>query len=84
MTDNIWTAISRYATFDHEFANIMENMDKFDFKIVKGLVDAEISRLPYVPSQLRFEDKFGILEKSKGMADSSRISNRRNSVLQYR
>lgn len=84
MTDNIWTAISRYATFEHEFAMIMENMDRFDFKIVKQLVDAEIARLSYVPSQLRFEDKFGILEKSKGMVDSSRISNRRNTVLQYR
>ncbi len=84
MTDNIWTAISRYTTFEHDFATIMENMEKFDFKNAKQLVDAEISRVTYVPSQLRFEDKFGILEKSKGMVDSSRMSNRRNTVLQYR
>ena len=54
MCDNIWTAISRYATFNHDFAMTMENMGKFDFKTVKELVNAEIASLTYVPSQLRF------------------------------
>ena len=54
MADNIWTAVSRYALFDREFMSIMENLEQFDFRTVKEYVDAEISRVPYVPSRLRF------------------------------
>lgn len=61
MVDNIWTAISRYALFDSYFMNILEGMEQFDFKTVKDIVDEEISRVSYVPSHLRFEDKFGIV-----------------------
>jgi hypothetical protein len=85
MVDNIWTAISRYALFDSYFMNVLENMEEFDFLTVKEVLDGEIARLTYVPSHLRFEDRYGLLEKSKAMIDSSsRASIRRNSALQYR
>ena len=34
--------------------NVLENMEEFNFRNVKDIVDEEIRRLPYVPSQLRF------------------------------
>lgn len=83
MVDNIWTAISQYTLFDGYFVNVMESLEQFDFGTVKEYVDGEISRLPYVPSRLRFEDKFGILERSRNLIDSSRAS-KRNTVIQYR
>ena len=84
MVDNIWTAVSHYAHFEGQFMNILENMEEFNFRNVKDIVDEEIRRSPYVPSQLRFEDRFGINERSKAVMDSSRASNRRQSALQYR
>jgi hypothetical protein len=83
MADNIWTAVSQYAHFDGYFVNVLENLEQFDFVTVKQFVDVEISRQRYVPSRLRFEDKFGILERSRNLIDSSRAS-KRNTVIQYR
>jgi hypothetical protein len=83
MVDNIWTAVSQYALFDGYFVSVMEGLEQFDFATVKEYVDGEISRLPYVPSRLRFEDKFGIMERSRNLVDSSRAS-KRNTVIQYR
>lgn len=72
MVDNIWTAVSQYTLFDGYFVNIMESLEQFDFATVKEYIDGEITRQTYVPSRLRFEDKFGILERSRNLADSSR------------
>jgi hypothetical protein len=83
MVDNIWTAVSQYTHFDPYFVNVMEGLEPFDFPTIKEYVDVEIGRQPYVPSRLRFEDKFGILEQSRNLADSSRAS-KRNTVIQYR
>jgi hypothetical protein len=54
MVDNIWTAVSQYATFDTYFGNVLENLEQFDFVTVKQFVDVEIGRQQYVPSRLRF------------------------------
>lgn len=83
MVDNIWTAVSQYAHFDPYFVSVMEGLEDFRFATVKEYVDVEINRHPYVPSRLRFEDKFGILERSRNLADSS-MASRRNTLIQYR
>ena len=45
----------------------MESLDSVNFYNLKEIVEGEIGRCTWVPSALKFEDKFGIVSSSRAL-----------------
>ena len=81
MVEDIWSSVDEHALFHQDLRQFVSGMTEFNFSTLKQTIDEEISRSAYVPNNLRFQDRNGVIENSKNLYESarmSRIGSRRN------
>lgn len=65
MIADIWFAVEQHSLMNLSLARVPEEIKDFGFNAAKALLDKEVQKNGNVPASLRFEDKNGIIGRSK-------------------